>query len=308
MASTRDRLKQTKEKLVSPLKIYRNPNSKKKNDLEIDDPNEGLTILETTISAQTSTVGELVEQLRLTNLTKAVTLVKRRGRLKKKGVMEVDGGENVSVFDDSSVAESDEERSVIGNKEDDKIKSEYKSSWKIEHKEEAKGARSSSKEYHYNHCKEKHFWSRKKPVDCSWIWKNILKCRIVKGFICSISCLWSLMVVSVEDTDKMEITGQKSNYESDNSEQPKIEELYSQLISQLEKVKKEKDALIVKLDVCEKEKHAAVRKLKLTKTELDKLKLDLTFTKQKLEVFLHGAKNIDKMLTMSKNGTDKRGL
>ncbi|KAF6152833.1 hypothetical protein GIB67_025851 [Kingdonia uniflora] len=32
---------------------------------------------------------------------------------------------------------------------------------------------------------------------------------MVKGFICLISCLWSLVVVSVEDTDKMKITGQK---------------------------------------------------------------------------------------------------
>ncbi|KAF6152215.1 hypothetical protein GIB67_002912 [Kingdonia uniflora] len=76
----------------------------------------------------------------------------------------------------------------------------------------------------------------------------------------------------------------------------------------LEKLKKDKDALIVKLDMCEKEKHAAVGKLKLIETELDKLILDLTFTKQKLEVFLHGAKNFDKMLSMSKNGTNKRGL
>ncbi|KAF6173397.1 hypothetical protein GIB67_027092 [Kingdonia uniflora] len=55
------------------------------------------------------------------------------------------------------------------------------------------------------------------------------------------------------DTFELEnfIEGQ-SDYESDNSEEPKIEELYSQLISQLEKLKKEKDALIVKLDMCEK--------------------------------------------------------
>ncbi|KAF6145321.1 hypothetical protein GIB67_002345 [Kingdonia uniflora] len=103
-------------------------------------------------------------------------------------------------------------------------------------------------------------------------------------------------------------TEDQSDYKSDNSEEPKIEELYSQLISQLEKLKKEKDALIIKLDVCEKEKHVAVGKLKLTKTELDKFKLDLPFTKQKLKVFLHEAKNIDKMLSMRKNGTDKRRL
>ncbi|KAF6150111.1 hypothetical protein GIB67_035721, partial [Kingdonia uniflora] len=44
------------------------------------------------------------------------------------------------------------------------------------------------------------------------------------------------------------IEGQ-SDYKSDNSEEPKIEELYSQLISQLEKLKKKKNALIVKLDI-----------------------------------------------------------
>ncbi|KAF6156429.1 hypothetical protein GIB67_009087 [Kingdonia uniflora] len=95
-------------------KIHRKPNSKKKDDLEIGNPNERLTVLETTVSTPTSTVGELVEQLRLTNLAKATTTIKRRSRSKKKEVMEVDGDENVSVFDDSSVVESDDERSVIG--------------------------------------------------------------------------------------------------------------------------------------------------------------------------------------------------
>ncbi|KAF6173855.1 hypothetical protein GIB67_039806 [Kingdonia uniflora] len=112
MASTGDCLKQMKEKLVSPLKIYCKPNSKK-DDLEMGDPNGRLIIFETIVFSLTSTVGELVEQLRLTNLVMAATSVKRRGRLKKKGVIEVDGDENVLVFDDSNAAESDEERSVI---------------------------------------------------------------------------------------------------------------------------------------------------------------------------------------------------
>ncbi|KAF6143543.1 hypothetical protein GIB67_029712 [Kingdonia uniflora] len=76
----------------------------------------------------------------------------------------------------------------------------------------------------------------------------------------------------------------------------------------LEKLKNEKDVLIVKLDIYEKEKHIVVGKLKLIETDLEKLKLDLTFTKQKLEVFLHEAKNMEKMLSMSKNGTNKRKL
>ncbi|KAF6139374.1 hypothetical protein GIB67_026216 [Kingdonia uniflora] len=138
MISTRDRLKQTKEKLVSPLKIYRKPNSKKNDDLEMGDPNERLTVLETTVSALTSTVGELVEQLRLTNLAKASTSVKRRGRSKKKGVMEAIGIKGKYLKSD---------------KENDKIKSGYKSTWKHEHKGEAKGEGSSSKEFHCNHCK-----------------------------------------------------------------------------------------------------------------------------------------------------------
>ncbi|KAF6144334.1 hypothetical protein GIB67_024561 [Kingdonia uniflora] len=95
MVSTRDRLKQTKEKLVSLLTIHRKPNSKKKGDLEMDDSNDRITILETTVSNLTSTVGELVEQLRFTNLVKATSTTwrgrtHRRGRSRKKRVMEVD--------------------------------------------------------------------------------------------------------------------------------------------------------------------------------------------------------------------------
>ncbi|KAF6164889.1 hypothetical protein GIB67_017092 [Kingdonia uniflora] len=76
--------------------------------------NDRLTILETKVSTLTSTVGELVEELRLTNLAKAATSVKRRDRSKKKGVMEVNGDKDVPFFNDSSAAKSDEERSVIG--------------------------------------------------------------------------------------------------------------------------------------------------------------------------------------------------
>ncbi|KAF6147313.1 hypothetical protein GIB67_009796 [Kingdonia uniflora] len=94
MVSTRDRLKQTKEKLVSLLKIHRKPNSKKKDDLEMGNSNDRLTILEMIVSNLTAIVGELVEQLRLTNNTKASISAKLRGHYqrgghsRKKGVME----------------------------------------------------------------------------------------------------------------------------------------------------------------------------------------------------------------------------
>ncbi|KAF6171379.1 hypothetical protein GIB67_009520 [Kingdonia uniflora] len=111
MVSTRDRLKQTKEKLVSPLKIHRKPNSKKKDDLEMGDSNNRLTTLETTVSDLTFAVGELVEQLRLTNLAKASASVKRQGCSKKKGVMEVDEDDDIAeINSDSSDAESVKER------------------------------------------------------------------------------------------------------------------------------------------------------------------------------------------------------
>ncbi|KAF6164023.1 hypothetical protein GIB67_028727 [Kingdonia uniflora] len=67
MVSTHDRLKQTKGKLVSPLKIHSKPTLRKDN-LEMGNSNDRLTTLEMTISALTFTVGELVEQLRLINL------------------------------------------------------------------------------------------------------------------------------------------------------------------------------------------------------------------------------------------------
>ncbi|KAF6172343.1 hypothetical protein GIB67_024965 [Kingdonia uniflora] len=101
----------TKKKLVSPLKIHRKPNSKKKDVLEMGDPNERLTLLETTVSTLTSTVGELVEQLRLTNLALGSVSANQRSRSKKKGVMEVDGDEDVPVFDDSSDVDFIKERS-----------------------------------------------------------------------------------------------------------------------------------------------------------------------------------------------------
>ncbi|KAF6172242.1 hypothetical protein GIB67_024864, partial [Kingdonia uniflora] len=77
MVSTRDRLKQTKEKLVSPLKIHHKPNSKKNDDLDMGNSNDRITTLEMIVSDLTSTVGELVKQLRLTNLVKAFASVKQ---------------------------------------------------------------------------------------------------------------------------------------------------------------------------------------------------------------------------------------
>ncbi|KAF6175664.1 hypothetical protein GIB67_022666 [Kingdonia uniflora] len=116
MISTRDRLKQMKEKLVSPLTIHRKPNSKKNGDLEMDDSNDRLTTLEMTVFDLTFTVGELVEQLRL-NLTKAFASATwrgrshRRGHSRKKGVMEVDEDVNNAGIDSDSIdAESLKER------------------------------------------------------------------------------------------------------------------------------------------------------------------------------------------------------
>ncbi|KAF6173988.1 hypothetical protein GIB67_039939 [Kingdonia uniflora] len=122
MVSTRDQLKQTKDKLVSPLKIHQKPNLKKKDNFEMDDSSNRLTTLEMIVSDLTSTVGELVEQLRLSNLAKASILATRRGcshqrgRSRKKGVMEVDGDDDIAEMDsDSSYAESVKERSDVGN-------------------------------------------------------------------------------------------------------------------------------------------------------------------------------------------------
>ncbi|KAF6142782.1 hypothetical protein GIB67_023264 [Kingdonia uniflora] len=99
MVSTRDRLKQTKEKLVSPLAIHRRPNSKKNDDLEMNDSDDRLTILEMTVFDQTSIVGELVEEL---HLVKASASVTRRGRSRKKGVIEVNGDDDFVKIDSDS--------------------------------------------------------------------------------------------------------------------------------------------------------------------------------------------------------------
>ncbi|KAF6158965.1 hypothetical protein GIB67_042046 [Kingdonia uniflora] len=104
---------QTNKKLVSLLKIHRQPNSKKNDDLEMNDSNDQLTTLEMTVFDLTSTVEELVKQLHLTNLATS-TSVKRRGRSKKKGVMEVDGEDDIAEIDnDYSDAESVKKRSGI---------------------------------------------------------------------------------------------------------------------------------------------------------------------------------------------------
>ncbi|KAF6147083.1 hypothetical protein GIB67_036802 [Kingdonia uniflora] len=101
MVPTRDRLKQTKEKLVSLLKIHRKPNSKKNDDLEIDDFDYRLTTLEMTVSGLTSTVGELVEQLCLTNLVLGSDLAKRQSCSKKKGVSTGDGDDDNAGLDNN---------------------------------------------------------------------------------------------------------------------------------------------------------------------------------------------------------------
>ncbi|KAF6167943.1 hypothetical protein GIB67_027721 [Kingdonia uniflora] len=59
----------------------------------------------------------------------------------------------VANIEDATVkAISIEGKYLKSNKEDDKIKSGYKLSWKNEHKGEAKGEGSSSKEFYCNHC------------------------------------------------------------------------------------------------------------------------------------------------------------
>ncbi|KAF6170931.1 hypothetical protein GIB67_014748 [Kingdonia uniflora] len=114
MVSTHNRLKQTKVKLVSLLKIQQKPNSKKKANLEMGDSEDRLTSLEMKVSDQTTTLGELVEQLRLTNLAQASTSVKPRVCSKKKGVVEEDkDGDTKEADSDSSDAESVKERSGI---------------------------------------------------------------------------------------------------------------------------------------------------------------------------------------------------
>ncbi|KAF6166860.1 hypothetical protein GIB67_026639 [Kingdonia uniflora] len=72
MVSTRDRLKQTKGKLVSPLKIPRKPTSKKKDDLKMGESNDQLTTLETTISGLTSTVWEYDDETEVHGRTSAM--------------------------------------------------------------------------------------------------------------------------------------------------------------------------------------------------------------------------------------------
>ncbi|KAF6170412.1 hypothetical protein GIB67_014342 [Kingdonia uniflora] len=98
------------------------------------------------------------------------------------------------------------------------------------------------------------------------------------------------------------------DYESDNCEESSLGKLYSQLVSQLEKLKNEKQSLSGQLKTCEQNRLIAVKKVKLGEIEIEKLRLELTSTQQKLEVFYHGAKNIDKILSMSKHRSDKRGL
>ncbi|KAF6168089.1 hypothetical protein GIB67_011474 [Kingdonia uniflora] len=76
----------------------------------------------------------------------------------------------------------------------------------------------------------------------------------------------------------------------------------------LEKLKNEKQSLSGQLKTCEQNRLIVVEKVKLGEIEIEKLRLELTSTQQNLEVFYHRVKNIDKILSMYKNGSDKRGL
>ncbi|KAF6151313.1 hypothetical protein GIB67_040586 [Kingdonia uniflora] len=107
MVSIRDRLKQTKENLVSLLEIHRKPRSKKKATLEMGDSEDRLTKLETKVSDLITILGELGEQLRLTNLATASASAskKRRERTKKKGVTEEERDDvNDEEFDPFSLS------------------------------------------------------------------------------------------------------------------------------------------------------------------------------------------------------------
>ncbi|KAF6146209.1 hypothetical protein GIB67_011681 [Kingdonia uniflora] len=129
------------------------------------------------------------------------------------------------------------------------------------------------------------------------------------------------LVVSVEDTDHwtegsdhfdvfaLETDGDDhKDYESINCEELSLEELYSQLVSQLKKLNNQKQSFSGQLKTCEQNRLIAVENVKLGEIEIEKLQLELTSSQQKLEVFYHGAINIDKILSMSKNGSEKRGL
>ncbi|KAF6148735.1 hypothetical protein GIB67_019343 [Kingdonia uniflora] len=70
----------------------------------------------------------------------------------------------------------------------------------------------------------------------------------------------------------------------------------------------EKQCLHDKVVILEKKVHNAEEKMKSTFDELHSTKLDVVLSQQKLEKFIHGAKNIDKILCMGKTDADKRGL
>ncbi|KAF6134123.1 hypothetical protein GIB67_013520 [Kingdonia uniflora] len=77
------------------------------------DSDDRLAKLKTKVSDLTTTLGELVEQLRLANFAKASASTKRRELTKKKGVaVEERDDANEEVDNDSSDAEFVEERSV----------------------------------------------------------------------------------------------------------------------------------------------------------------------------------------------------
>ncbi|KAF6162325.1 hypothetical protein GIB67_008454 [Kingdonia uniflora] len=76
----------------------------------------------------------------------------------------------------------------------------------------------------------------------------------------------------------------------------------------IEALESEKQGLHGKVFLLEKEVNDAKEKMKLTLDELHSAKLDVILSQQKLEKFSHGAMNIDKMLSMGKTDSDKRGL
>ncbi|KAF6141622.1 hypothetical protein GIB67_001174 [Kingdonia uniflora] len=77
---------------------------------------------------------------------------------------------------------------------------------------------------------------------------------------------------------------------------------------EIKRLEGEKQGLHKTIMILEKDVHDAREKIKSTLDKLDKSKLDLVYFQHKLKFFSHGAKHIDKMLSMGKTDSDNRGL
>ncbi|KAF6153455.1 hypothetical protein GIB67_027322, partial [Kingdonia uniflora] len=145
-------------------------------------------------------------------------------------------------------------------------------------------------------------------------------------------------VFVLENPDEIQYNQEQS--ESEEFEDPHLEDLYAQtlvkyiklgklnkvLIDQIhtltcelqgktkstsheiEVLENEKQDLHEKVVLLEKEVNDTKEKMKSTLDELRLAKLDEILSQQKLERFFHGAMNIHKMLCMGKTDSYKRGL